>query len=73
MRKIHADHIVPLSGSAKQLCVGRLRLGVTSGVGAAMARKSSCAWSDEVTFVLIEIWGKTAFKLHVCLTEHGEI
>ena len=58
MRKMHAEH-VPLSATAKRLRLRRLRLGVTRGVGAAMA---SCTWSDEETFVLIEIWGKTAFK-----------
>ena len=37
----------------------RLRLGVTRGVGAAMA---SCTWSDEETFVLIEIWGEDSIQ-----------
>ena len=35
---------------------------------ATMASKSSRTWSDEETFVLIEIWGETAFKQ--CLREH---
>ena len=62
MCKIHADHVVPLSGSAKRLRVRHLRLGVTSGVGAAMASKSSCTWNDEETFMLIEIWEEDSIQ-----------
>ena len=58
MRKMHAEH-VPLSATAKRLRLRRLRLGVTRGVGAAMA---SCTWSDEETFVLIEIWGEDSIQ-----------
>ena len=57
-RKMHAEH-VPLSATAKRLRLRRLRLGVTRGVGAAMA---SCTWSDEETFVLIEIWGEDSIQ-----------
>ena len=55
---MHAEH-VPLSATAKRLRLRRLRLGVTRGVGAAMA---SCTWSDEETFVLIEIWGEDSIQ-----------
>ena len=55
---MHAEH-VPLSATAKWLRLRRLRLGVTRGVGAAMA---SCTWSDEETFVLIEIWGEDSIQ-----------
>ena len=60
MCKIHTKH-VPLSATAKRLHLRRLRLGVTGGVGAAMA---SCkwTWSDEETFVLIEIWGEDSIQ-----------
>ena len=55
---MHAEH-VPLSATAKRLRLRRLRLGVTRGVGAAMA---SCTWSDEETFVLIEIWEEDSIQ-----------
>ena len=55
---MHAEH-VPLSAMAKRLRLRRLRLGVTRGVGAAM---TSCTWSDEETFVLIEIWGEDSIQ-----------
>ena len=55
---MHAEH-VPLSATGKRLRLRRLRLGVTRGAGAAMA---SCTWSDEETFVLIEIWGEDSIQ-----------
>ena len=58
MLKIHAEH-VPLSATAKRLRLHHHRLGVTRGVGAAMA---SCTWSDEETFVPIEIWGEDSIQ-----------
>ena len=62
MHKIHADHVVPLSRSVKWLRVRCLRLGATSRVSAAMAKKSSCTRSDEGTFVLIEILGEESIQ-----------
>ena len=54
-----------LSGSAKRFRICRLHFGVTSGVGAVMASKSRCTWSDsdEETFALIEICGEDRIQI----------
>ena len=53
---------MPLSAPAKQLCLHRLHLKVTRGVGAAMASESNRTWNDEETFVLIENGGEDSIQ-----------